>query len=79
MLFNSDLSSNSHIHFDGGMRVVVQDLKVIRGELFNVVYFVLEANGGERSRLSRQLLLQGFHVVQINMAVAYHVNKLSSL
>ena len=70
---------DGHLHLDGRMRVVVDELKVIGCELVNVLDRPLDPELGERPWLASQLLLQGLHVVQIDVRVANGVHKLARL
>lgn len=46
---------HSHLHLNGGMRVVVADLKVLCAEIIDTLHFSQDLQLGERSDLPLQL------------------------
>ena len=54
--------SHSHLHLDGGMRVVVADFKVLCTEIIDTLHFSQDLQLGEGSDLSLELHVEKVYV-----------------
>lgn len=68
---------NSHLHLDGRVRIVADDLKVLELEVVDVRHLSLELQLREWTWRALQLLLQRSHMVQVNVSVAQGVNEVA--
>ena len=59
------------------MRLVVLDLKVVHGEVLDVVHLPLELDGGKGHRLTFELNFEGIDVVGVHVSVAQSVDELA--
>lgn len=70
---------NSHLHLNGGMRVVVADLKVVCTEIIDTLHCSQDLQRGEGADLPLQLYFKRFDVVQVDVSVSQSVNKVTRL
>jgi len=58
------------------MRVVISNLKVLHFKILNVGNLTLKSEFRKRPWLPLDLLLEAFHVIQVDMGISQGVNKL---
>ena len=72
-------SSNRHFHGYFWVWVVPLNLEVVNGEVLNVFHFPFDDNFGEGFWFPFQLLLEGFHVVEVDVGIPKGVDELAGL
>jgi IS1 family transposase len=68
---------NRHLHLDGLVWVVSNNLKVRKLKVVNVLLGRIDLELGKGSRLSLQLLLQSLHMIQVDMGIPDGVNEVT--
>lgn len=73
------LSLDGHIHLDGGMWFVANQLEVLELERVNVSYIGVDTDLGEGLRSALDLLLERLDVVRVDVSIAESVHELTAL
>ena len=72
-------SSNRHFHGYFWVWVVPLNLEVVNGEVLNIFHLPFDDEFGEGFWVPGQLLLEGFHVVEVDVGVPKGVDELAGL
>ena len=72
-------SSNRHFHGYFWVWVVPLNLEVVNGEVLNVFHLPFDEEFGKGFWVSCQLLLEGFHVVEVDVGIPKGVDELAGL